>query len=100
MRIDVENMDEEELMRLSFMAFAKAKERSEQKGDKKVKVIVRAVDTVNKILPIPLIFQGKYDVENLNMALDNFDNHYDSLMKIVEEKAEKIYLEKKLKEVC
>ena len=34
------------------------------------------------------------------MILDDFDNHYESLEKIIEEKAEKKYLTKKMEEVC
>lgn len=62
-------------------------------------MISRVVETVNKILPTPLTFQGNDDAENLNLVLDNFDNHFESLLKITEDKSEKRYLEKKLKEV-
>lgn len=82
------------------MAFAKEKERSVQKGDKRVKVISRAMETGNIILPTLIVFQGKDEAKNLCMALDSFDIHFESLLKTTEDKADKSFLEKKLKEVC
>jgi hypothetical protein len=63
-------------------------------------VISREVDRVKKLLPSPLTFQGGDDVDNLDKGLDIFHSLFSSLEKVVVDKVEIEFLQKKLEEVC
>lgn len=90
---NVDDMDVEDLLQLSLVAFAKAKERLAIKTEKRARVITRAVDRVNKLLPSPLTFQGGDDADNIDKALENFDSLFSSLEKATTDKAERILAE-------
>jgi hypothetical protein len=56
-------------------------------------VITRVANSVNKLLPSPLTFQGGDDANNLDKDLESFDSLFSSLEKAIEDKAERILAE-------